>query len=307
MVGGSLLARQITAPGIPGAHHRHMRTSARPQVPWRLDRQGFTERWRSLAVLIALSMHRSRVRIPYAPPIEGPKCCRVACLLCTQEDRVEVPADPPFLGAWPSRNMSFCLAYRRYREGTWFSARQPRVRTPLLLPSPIRVWRNRHTPMVESRGHEGSNPSTRTITPLAPHGMGHRTVIPAQRCNGVRFPGAAPIWVWASGWSPALGAGRHRFESCHPVHEAVVQRQDRAPPSPRHGFKSRQPLQQASVVQLEGHDPPKVKTWVQIPSLAPVASKAHADEQPAFTRWAASSRLAGGTNPLRVQWWPLGS
>lgn len=70
--------------------------------------------------------------------------------------------------------------------------------------------------MVENRGHEGSNPSTRTIMPPAPHWTGHRTVNPAQRCNRVRFPGAAPFWAWASGWPPALGAGLHRFESCHP-------------------------------------------------------------------------------------------
>lgn len=112
-------------------------------------------------------------------------------------------------------------------QGTWFSARQsttprlrradalcscslalrgrrggPVVRVPLLLPSTTRVWRKRHTPTVESRGHEGSNPSTRTNQPTCPLSEG----------------AAAPLWAWASGWPPALGAGLHRFESCHPDH-----------------------------------------------------------------------------------------
>ena len=201
------------------------------------------ERWRSLAVLGALSMHTSRVRIPYAPPFSGPKCCRVACLLCKQEGRVRSPADPPVLGAWPNGkapgsqpgNRGFesrCSCHLTHECGG--SGIRPRLRAV--------VMRVRIPPLVPSRR-------------LAPPPKGQRH---------------------PSGRGPAVG--RLPWEQAYTGSNPVTQTK-RLSSSGRIGRRHR-PDTGSNPVSLSNES----------------ASKAHGDEQPAFNRWAASSRLAGGTN-----------
>ena len=207
------------------------------------------ERWRSLAVLGALSMHTSRVRIPYAPPFSGPKCCRVACLLCKQEGRVRSPADPPVLGAWPNGKAPGSQPGNR-----GFESRCSCQLTHECGGSGIRlrlravVMRVRIPPLVPSR-----RPAPHQRDSGIHLGVGQRlaTCI-GSRPTQVRILSPRPLRLWSSG---RIGR-RHR------------------------------PDTGSSPVSLSN----------------PSASKAHADEQPAFNRWAASSRLAGGTNPMRVQW-----
>ena len=173
------------------------------------------ERWRSQAVLGALSMHTSRVRIPYAPPFSGPKCCRVACLLCTQEDRVEFPADPPVLGAWPNGkalgsqpgNRGFesrCSCHLTHECGG--SGIRPRLRAV--------VMRVRIPPLVPSR-----RPATHQRDSGIHLGVGQRLAT----CLGSRPTQVRILSPRPRGCRPAAGSGaaiartRVRFPSASPI------------------------------------------------------------------------------------------
>lgn len=145
-------------------HHRHMRTYACPLDPCRSPRQVS----RNVGGVWPSSVH----------------------CLCTHhgfESRT-------FRHSWVRSVVAWHACFARRRTGLnsrrihqprEYGMKGRRRRCPSLPGRmPKRVWRKGHTPTVEGRGDEGSNPSTRT-----------------------KF-----LWVWASGWPPALGAGSRNLE-----------------------------------------------------------------------------------------------
>ena len=130
-------------------------------------------------------------------------------------------------------HMSLCLAYRRYREGTWFSSRKPTtpishsasalcscslalrdrrwgpvVQSPLPLPQCGRGG-NRHTPTVENRSIPGSSPGARTNSSRGTAKGATGSVKPLSRSRGGfdSHPRHHYRDVGESGSPPALGAG----------------------------------------------------------------------------------------------------